>query len=119
VLADGDAPGLVVAADPARAAQALDNLVTNALKHGGGDVRLSARAGADRVELHVTDQGEGFSDELLGHAFQREGTGLGLAIVAAIATAHGGEAGARNLAGGGADVWLSLPAAAYESSISR
>jgi signal transduction histidine kinase len=111
VMADGDAPGLAVAADPARAAQALDNLVTNALRHGGGDVRLSARPANGGVELHVTDEGDGFSEELLGRAFQREGTGLGLAIVAAIATAHGGEAGARNLAGGGADVWLSLPAA--------
>jgi signal transduction histidine kinase len=111
VLADGDSAGLVVAADPDRAAQALDNLVANALKHGAGDVRLAAHPDGERVELHVSDQGQGFSEELLGHAFQREGTGLGLAIVAAIATAHGCEAGARNLAGGGADVWLSLPAA--------
>ena len=74
-------------------------------------MRLSARADGGAVELHVTDGGEGFSDEVLGHAFQREGTGLGLAIVAAIAAAHGGDTGARNLAGGGADVWLSLPAA--------
>jgi two-component system, OmpR family, sensor kinase len=35
---------------------------------------------------------------------------LGLAIVAAIATAHGGSAGAGNRPEGGADVWLSLPA---------
>jgi signal transduction histidine kinase len=121
VLAEDDGHGLVVAADPDRAAQALDNLVANALRHGRGDVRLSARADGGRVQLHVTDQGEGFSDELLGRAFERfsqgdpgrsgEGTGLGLAIVAAIAAAHGGDAGARNLAGGGADVWLSLPAA--------
>jgi signal transduction histidine kinase len=110
-----------VTADPDRAAQALDNLVANALRHGAGDVQLSARPEGDRVELHVTDGGAGFPDELLGRAFDRfsqadpahsgEGTGLGLAIVAAIAAAHGGEAGARNLAGGGADVWLSLPAA--------
>ncbi|HEX3278829.1 MAG TPA: ATP-binding protein [Thermoleophilaceae bacterium] len=111
VVADGDPDGLVVSADPDRAAQALDNLVANAVKHGGGEVRLSARADGERVELHVTDGGAGFSEEVLGHAFQREGTGLGLAIVAAIAAAHGGETGARNLAGGGADVWLSLPAA--------
>ena len=114
VAADGDSAGLVVAADPDRTAQALDNLVANALKHGGGDVRLSARADGHSVQLHVTDQGEGFSEEVLGHAFQREGTGLGLAIVAAIAAAHGGQTGARNLAGGGADVWLSLPAGLSE-----
>ena len=44
-----------------------------------------------------------------------EGTGLGLAIVAAIARAHGGDAGARNLPGGGADVWISLPAPAQDA----
>jgi two-component system, OmpR family, sensor kinase len=111
----------VLLADPDRAAQALDNLVANALAYGGGEVELSARATDGRVELHVSDHGEGFSDELLGRAFERfsrgdpartgEGTGLGLAIVAAIAEAHGGEAAARNLPRGGADVWLSLPAA--------
>jgi len=116
-----DGAGLSVAADPDRAAQALDNLVANALAHGAGDVRLSARADGDLVELHVADVGAGFPDDLLDRAFERfsqgtpghsgEGTGLGLAIVAAIAAAHGGAAGARNLAGGGADVWLSLPAA--------
>jgi two-component system OmpR family sensor kinase len=111
----------VLLADPDRAAQALDNLVANALTHGGGDVELGAQRVDGRVELHVSDQGEGFQDDLLGRAFKRfsrgdparawEGTGLGLAIVAAIAEAHGGDAGARNLPGGGADVWISLPAA--------
>jgi two-component system OmpR family sensor kinase len=122
LLAETDgAAGLVVSADPDRAAQALDNLVANALAHGAGDIRLSARRADGRVELHVADEGPGFTGELLEHAFERfrqgdparsgEGTGLGLAIVAAIAAAHGGEAGARNLAGGGADVWIALPAA--------
>jgi two-component system, OmpR family, sensor kinase len=111
----------VLLADPDRAAQALDNLVANALAYGDGEVELSARTMDGRVELHVSDHGVGFSDELLGRAFERfsrgdpartgEGTGLGLAIVAAIAEAHGGEAAARNLPRGGADVWISLPAA--------
>ena len=111
----------VLVADPDRAAQTLDNLVANALLHGRGDVELAARRVDGRVELHVRDHGEGFPDELLGHAFERfsrgdraragEGTGLGLAIVAAIAEAHGGGAAARNLPDGGADVWISLPAA--------
>ena len=43
------------------------------------------------------------------HARSRGGAGLGLAIVAAIADAHGGSAGARNVPGGGADVWITLP----------
>ena len=36
-------PGVVVLADPDRAAQALDNLVANALAYGDGEVRLAAR----------------------------------------------------------------------------
>ena len=39
----------------------------------------------------------------------RGGAGLGLAIVAAIARAHGGEAGAADRPDGGADVWIELP----------
>jgi signal transduction histidine kinase len=106
-------------ADPDRTAQALDNLVANALTHGRGEVRLRARSVDGSVELHVTDRGDGFPDGLLEQAFDRftrgepgrsgEGTGLGLAIVAAIARAHGGTVGARNLPQGGADVWIALP----------
>ena len=114
-------PGIVLMADPDRAAQALDNLVANALAYGGGEVILAARVRGGMVELHVTDQGGGFPDGLLERAFERfsrgdparprEGTGLGLPIVATIAQAHGGRAQAANLGGGGADVWLSLPRA--------
>lgn len=121
VVAETDAASGFARADPDRAAQALDNLVANALIHGRGEVRLTARATDRRVELHVTDRGQGFPAELLDRAFDRfsrgdparsgHGTGLGLAIVAAIAHAHGEEAGARNLPRGGADVWISLPAA--------
>jgi signal transduction histidine kinase len=66
----------------------------------------------------VLDDGEGFPEEFLPHAFERfsradpsspSGSGLGLAIVETIARAHGGEAHAENRSGGGADVWLALP----------
>jgi two-component system, OmpR family, sensor kinase len=120
VVAQVDGPAVAIA-DPDRTAQALDNLVANALAHGGGEVRLSARTADGWVELHVTDRGPGFPEELLERAFERfsrgdpartgEGTGLGLAIVAAVAAAHGGQVGAQNPPGGGADVWFSLPAA--------
>jgi two-component system, OmpR family, sensor kinase len=116
-----EADELALRADPDRAAQAVDNLVANALLHGRGEVELSARRTNGSVELHVTDHGAGLPPGLIEHAFERftrgetaqpgTGAGLGLAIVAAIAQAHGGDVGARNLPGGGADVWLSLPAA--------
>jgi heavy metal sensor kinase len=122
VLAEYEAgDGAVALADPDRAAQALDNLVANALAYGRGDVRLSASEAEGQVELHVVDEGDGFPPELVERAFDRfsrgdpgrsgEGTGLGLAIVAAIARAHGGAAGVRNRPEGGADVWIALPAA--------
>ncbi|MEA2295916.1 MAG: hypothetical protein QOE86_3555 [Solirubrobacteraceae bacterium] len=105
------AAGLTVNADPDRAAQAVDNLLVNAVRHGAEPVALHARAVNGLVELHVTDGGPGFGGDTV-RAFERfrgEGTGLGLSIVAAIAGAHGGAAGAADRPGGGADAWIALP----------
>jgi two-component system, OmpR family, sensor kinase len=113
--------GIRLWGDRVRLERALSNMVDNALRHGAGTVRLSARARDDAVELHVADEGPGFPPEFLGRAFERfsradgarsrGGTGLGLAIVAAVATSHGGQAGAANRRGRGADVWIELPTA--------
>jgi two-component system OmpR family sensor kinase len=110
-----------VLVDPDRAVQALDNLLTNALRHARTHVELSARRDGPFVELHVTDDGLGFPADFLPHAWERfaradsarteDGTGLGLAIVRAISEAHGGQAHAANLATGGADVWITVPMA--------
>jgi heavy metal sensor kinase len=106
-------------ADGRRVEQALGNLVDNALRHGGGAIRLAAAERNGAVELHVVDEGAGFPPEFLPHAFERftradeartrGGSGLGLAIAEVIAKAHGGSAHAVNRDGAGADVWLSLP----------
>jgi two-component system OmpR family sensor kinase len=118
LLAD-PAPGVQFDGDPVRLEQALANMIENALRYGRGPIRLSAEPSDGTVALHVRDEGPGFPPEFLPSAFERfsradearsrGGTGLGLAITAAIATAHGGRAGAANAAGGGADVWLELP----------
>ena len=115
------APGLQVLADRDRVEQALANLVSNALRHGGGDVRLETRHAGAHVELHVLDDGPGFAPDFLPRAWERfargdparteDGAGLGLAIVRTIAALHGGEAQAANRPGGGADVWIALPSA--------
>ena len=112
-------PGLEVVGDVVRIEQAVGNLVENALRHGGGAIRLTAVARDSVVELHVLDEGGGFPPEFLPHAFERfgradearsgDGAGLGLAIVEVIAGAHEGSAGAANREEGGADVWLSVP----------
>jgi two-component system OmpR family sensor kinase len=111
--------GLELTADPLRLRQALGNMVDNALRYGGGTVRLSARASNGNVELHVSDDGPGFPPAFIENAFERfsrgdghrgrGGSGLGLAIVDAIAKAHRGTASAANSPNGGADVWLALP----------
>lgn len=113
------ARGLRLRGDRLRVEQALGNLVDNALRHGGGAVRLRAEAVDGRVELHVGDGGSGFPPGFVTHAFERfsrpapgrepGGAGLGLAIVRMVAEAHGGAASAENAPGGGADVWLAVP----------
>jgi two-component system, OmpR family, sensor kinase len=113
--------GETIHADRLRLEQALGNLVDNALRHGAGAVRLEAERRDGDVTLRVSDEGGGFPASFLPHAFERfaradeararGATGLGLAIVDAVARAHGGVARAANRDGGGAVVWLTLPAA--------
>jgi heavy metal sensor kinase len=98
--------GLVLHADRQRLEQALGNLVDNALRHGQGAVRISARGTDGAALLVVSDEGPGIPADLAPRAFERfsradagrggEGTGLGLAIVRAVALAHGGEAEIRS-----------------------
>lgn len=93
---------LVVVADPMRLRQALSNLVDNALRHGRGTVTIRASADRDALHLDVTDEGEGFPEDVRGRAFERfargehgrtgSGSGLGLSIVKALAEAHRGSA---------------------------
>jgi two-component system OmpR family sensor kinase len=112
-------PALELDADRDRLAQALDNLLDNAMQHGDGTVTLSATATGSTVAIGIRDEGLGFESGFAAHAFDRftttdggrsgSGTGLGLAIVAAIAGAHGGSATAQD--GPGGHVRVELPGA--------
>jgi len=111
-------PGLAVIGDPGRLAQAVDNLIANALRHGAPPVCVSASADGDNVLITVSDSGEGVPAALRPRLFQRfaagrrhGGTGLGLFIVRELARAHGGDAWYAPASGGGACFGLSLPAA--------
>jgi PAS domain S-box-containing protein len=111
--------GLRVAAEADRLAQAIDNLLTNALRHGSPPVRVGARARGDRVEITIADGGPGVPQEMRDRLFQRfttgsaaGGTGLGLFIVRELARAQGGDAWYEPAAGSEPSQFvLSLPAA--------
>jgi signal transduction histidine kinase len=100
------AGAVMVMADPCRVSQALDNLLANAIEHGGLRVRVEAATGASRVRISV-------SNTVLPtpvHA-RRIRRGHGLRVVASIAAAHGGRFLVQHPAG----VWvavLELPLAA-------
>jgi two-component system OmpR family sensor kinase len=121
----GEVPAGTLRADPDRLAQALRNLVGNAIDHtsaGHGLVRMRVeRAPAGHIRFLVEDDGPGIpldQRERVFHRFHRTdsarsrvsgGTGLGLAIVRAIADAHGGSVMAGSSAEGGARIELELP----------
>ncbi|MCW3016136.1 MAG: hypothetical protein JWO02_3228 [Solirubrobacterales bacterium] len=111
-------------ADPDRVAQAIRNLLRNAIEHTGkgGLVRLWVRHDGARLVIGVDDDGPGIpagERERVFNRFHRgeapaprgrgTGTGLGLAIVQAVALAHGGEVWAGASPAGGARVAVSLP----------
>jgi len=111
----------IAQADPVWVAQAIDNLLDNALLYGEGRVRVFTQIRGDEIAVHVTDEGDGFPADFLPRAFDRftrahaeqgrGGAGFGLAIVEAVAQAHHGTAGAENSMLGGADVWFTVPRA--------
>jgi two-component system, OmpR family, sensor kinase len=103
----GPVPDGSVDADPDRLAQALRNLLDNAIAHtaetdGHVALRIEALPGG-RVRFTVTDDGPGVPPDERTRIFERfhrtdeardrraGGAGLGLAIVQAIADAHDGE----------------------------
>jgi len=84
-----------VAADPSRLKQLLENLIRNAVKHGGEDVRVTV--GDVPGGFYVADDGPGIPESEreavfdVGHTTDDESTGYGLYIVREIARAHGWE----------------------------
>jgi two-component system, OmpR family, sensor kinase len=130
------APDGVLYADPDRIAQALRNLLENAIEHTqppSGLVRLTVEVGGEGrsatgypsgrswIEFGVQDDGPGIPPDQLGRVFDRfhrtdpartrvsGGAGLGLSIVRAIVEAHGGEVSARRPSAGGSLIVVRLP----------
>jgi DNA-binding response OmpR family regulator len=105
--------GAIVRGDRLRLAQAVGNLVANALEHGTGRVELLARSLGDRVRIEVADEGPGLpapvGDLTRRPRAGRGRRGRGLAIAADIADRHGGRLVAAPTSRG-ARVALELPA---------
>lgn len=94
--------------DKTRIAQALHNLISNALQHTqeSGTITIQAEQVEKSVAIKVIDNGDGIAPEHLPHVFDRfyrtdksrvrfndtSGSGLGLAIVRAIIESHNGSA---------------------------
>jgi two-component system OmpR family sensor kinase len=124
-------PHGVLRADPDRLAQALRNLVANAIEHTAeveGLVRLDVEdLDGGWVRFAVEDDGPGIDPRERERVFDRfhrtdtardrasGGTGLGLAIVRAIAEAHGGRVTAMEGHAGGARFELRL--AGYSAGV--
>lgn len=114
----GDLPR--VCGDGDRLAQALTNLIGNALKFtpAGGVVRLDVTQRDGKVRFEVSDTGPGIAPGDLPHLFEpfwqakktaHLGAGLGLKITRAIVEAHDGSIEVTNRAGGGACFRFELP----------
>jgi len=104
-------------ADAGRAAQAIANLVCNAIDAVGpkGWVRLSVRRDDAAIVFDVMDDGPGIdlaaNEDLFSPFFTKKegGTGLGLSIVHRIVTAHGGSVRYINRPEGGACFTVRMP----------
>jgi signal transduction histidine kinase len=84
--------GTYLLADRTRLAQAVGNLIANALEHGAGPIDVRARLLDGRVRLEVRDAGGGLPGPVSGVGSRRPRgpRGRGLAIAAGIAARHGG-----------------------------
>lgn len=108
--------------DQARLEQVVTNLLTNALKFGGGKpVELAVHGDEEVVTLTVRDHGPGIPAEAVQRIFGKferavsarsyGGLGLGLYIALEIVEAHGGSLAVDSVPGEGATFTLRLPKA--------
>ncbi len=105
----------------------LENLVSNAIKHGGGPIRVSASLARERrgeakdalLVVTVEDHGAGIPEDKLEEVFMpffrlengggKTGLGLGLAVVKSIVTIMSGEIRLRSKPGEGTVVTVVIP----------
>jgi signal transduction histidine kinase len=106
--------------DEFRIEQVIVNLLTNALRYGGGGtVEISVHEVGCNVRIDVRDHGKGIAPDYIDRIFEPyergakagepKGLGLGLYISRQLATSHGGELTVQSTPGQGATFSLLLP----------
>ena len=106
--------------DEFRIEQVVVNLLTNALRYGGGQpVEVSVQYAGDKVRIDVRDEGKGIAESDLERIFEPyergarngepKGLGLGLYISRQLALSHGGELRVSSKPGQGSTFSLILP----------
>jgi signal transduction histidine kinase len=113
---------IVVEVDPDRLAQAVGNLISNAIRYTpvGGTVSIEIESDPAAALIHITDTGPGISPEdqahifepfYRGHTAQRfpQGMGLGLTIAHDLVQAHAGRLAVTSTVGQGSRFTIWLP----------
>ncbi|RZN31015.1 DUF3369 domain-containing protein [Bradyrhizobium sp. Leo121] len=123
-------PNFVTMCDADRIREAIDNLVSNAIKYSpiGGKITVIVTHEGDNTVIRIADEGAGLSPEDLGRLFGRfqrlsakptageSSTGLGLSIVKRIIDMHGGHVTAQSPGPGQGSIFtVTLPATAETS----
>jgi len=118
-------PNFFTMCDADRMREAIDNLVSNAIKYSpiGGKIAVAVSREHTNTIIRITDEGAGLSPEDLGRLFGRfqrlsakptageSSTGLGLSIVKRIIDMHGGQVTAKSAGPGqGSTFTVILPA---------
>ena len=104
--------------DVALMSRLIENLLENAFKYGGGEVRVTLRREDGKIKLRVSDNGGGIPPEELPKIWQRfyrsdksrssGGLGLGLSLVKQIAALHNAEITAESSPGKGTAFTLTM-----------
>ena len=106
--------------DRGHLAQVLTNLLTNAVKYGGGQFAVGTCVRGDSILVRIVDTGPGVPTAFVPHLFDRftrsdeardsaqKGTGLGLYICRSLLVANGGDITYESTPGGGATFCLHL-----------